>query len=134
MNCWFLSIIPKNCRNLTVKASSSVSKSPVLWIRIDFDRLDPVPDPGGQTRPTNNTKVKKFLVLSAVCSVVDHLDADPDSTYHPDADPDSDCYLMRIRMRIRILFDADPAPTFHPDKDPDPRFQIKAQTLEKVLR
>jgi hypothetical protein len=46
-----------------------------------------------------------------------HLDADPDSTYHPDADhadpdadPDSGClfdadpdfYSMRIWMRIRI--------------------------------
>ncbi len=37
-------------------------------------------------------------------SVVDphHLDADPDSTYHPDADPDYDFYLMRIRIRIFI--------------------------------
>ncbi len=44
-----------------------------------------------------------------------HLDADPDATYQPDADPD---------------------PTFHPDadSDPDPSFQIKAQTLEKVLK
>ncbi len=37
-------------------------------------------------------------------SVMDphHVDADPDSTYHPDADPDvdpeSDFYLMRIRI------------------------------------
>ncbi len=46
-----------------------------------------------------------------------HVDADPDSTYHPDADPDL---------------------TFHPDADPDPNpdpsFQIKAQTIEKVLK
>jgi hypothetical protein len=43
------------------------------------------------------------------------LDADPDSAFHPDADPDS---------------------TYHPDADPDsdPNFQIKAQTLEKVLK
>jgi hypothetical protein len=34
-----------------------------------------------------------------------HFDADPDSTYHPDADP-----------------------------NPDPSFQIKAQTLEKVMK
>jgi hypothetical protein len=34
-------------------------------------------------------------------------DADPDSTYHPDADPDA---------------------------DQDPRFQIKAETNEKVLK
>jgi hypothetical protein len=44
-----------------------------------------------------------------------HLDADPDSTYHPDADPN-----------------LDPDPTFHPDADsdpvPDPSVQIKAQT------
>ncbi len=35
-----------------------------------------------------------------------HIDADPDSTYHPDADPygapDSDFYLMRMRIRMRI--------------------------------
>ncbi len=35
-------------------------------------------------------------------------------------------------------FDADPDSTFHPDADlepePDPSFQIKAQTLEKVLK
>jgi hypothetical protein len=34
----------------------------------------------------------------------DHVDADPDLSFNPDADP-----------------------------DPDPSFQIKAQTLEKVL-
>jgi hypothetical protein len=48
------------------------------------------------------------------------LIADPDSAYHPDAEPD-----------------ADPDSTYHPDADPDPdldpSFQIKAQTLEKVL-
>jgi hypothetical protein len=40
-------------------------------------------------------------------SVVDphHVDADPDSTFHPDGDP---------------------------DPDPDPSFQIKAQTIEKA--
>jgi hypothetical protein len=32
------------------------------------------------------------------------------------------------------LFDADPDPTFHPDTDPDPSFQIKARTLDKVLK
>jgi hypothetical protein len=52
-------------------------------------------------------------------------------TYHPDADTDSDFYLMRI-----WIFIADPDPTFHPDADPypDPSIQIKAQTLEKVLK
>jgi hypothetical protein len=30
-------------------------------------------------------------------------------------------------------FDADPDPTFHFDVDPDPGFQIKDQSLEKVL-
>ncbi len=41
--------------------------------------------------------------------------------------------LVRIRMRIQILifFYTDPDQTFHPDADPS--FQIKAQTLEKVL-
>ncbi len=56
----------------------------------------------------------------------------------PDADPDPDFYLFRIRMRIRILnlFYADPDLTFHPDVDPapGPSFQIRAQTLEKVLK
>ncbi len=47
--------------------------------------------------------------IIASVSAVDphHVDADPDSTYHPDADPDA---------------------------DPDPSFRIKAQTLEKVLK
>ncbi len=40
-----------------------------------------------------------------------HVDADPDSTDHPDADPDYDF--------------ADPEPTFHPDADPDPDPSIK---------
>ncbi len=44
-----------------------------------------------------------------------HVDADPNSTYHPYADPDSDFY-----------------PDADADPDPDPSFQIKAQTLEKV--
>jgi hypothetical protein len=44
---------------------------------------------------------KSFLF----CSVVDphHLDADPDSIYHPDADSESDFYLMRMRIRLFIL-------------------------------
>ncbi len=29
-----------------------------------------------------------------------HVDADTDSTYHPDADPDFDVHLMRIRIYI----------------------------------
>jgi hypothetical protein len=41
-----------------------------------------------------------------VSSVVDlhHVDANQDSTYHPDADLGSDVYSMRIRMKIRIFF------------------------------
>ncbi len=66
-------------------------------------------------------------------SVVDpqHIDADPDSTYHPDADPHPD---------PGFLFNADADPdqdtTFHPDADPypDPSFQRKVQTPEKVLK
>jgi hypothetical protein len=46
-----------------------------------------------------------------------HIDANPDSTYHPDADSDADS---------TYLPDA--------DLDPDPNFQIKAQNLEKVLK
>ncbi len=46
------------------------------------------------------------------------LDADPDSTDHPDADPDY------------YLFDVDPDQTFHPDADPAPdpdtSFNVKA--------
>jgi hypothetical protein len=36
--------------------------------------------------------------------------------------------VMRIQMRIRNFFLA------NADPDPDPSFQIKAQTLEKVLK
>jgi hypothetical protein len=52
----------------------------------------------------NTLDAKQFFICT---SVVDphHVDADSDSTYHPDADP---------------------------DMDPGPRFQIKAQSLEKV--
>ncbi len=48
------------------------------------------------------------------CGIRIHLDADPDPAY---------------------FFDADSDPTFHfdADLDPDPRFQKKAQNLEKVL-
>ncbi len=55
--------------------------------------------------------------------IVADLDADPDSTYHPDAGPDSD---PNADPESDILFDADadadadPDPTFHPDADPDP--------------
>ncbi len=37
---------------------------------------------------------------------------------------------------FEFLFDADLDPSFHPDEDPDPdpSFQIKAQTLEEVLK
>jgi hypothetical protein len=57
-----------------------------------------------------------------------YVDADPDSTYHPDADPDAD-------PDYDFLFDADPVhPNVDPDPDPDPNPSIKkAQTLEKVL-
>ncbi len=48
-------------------------------------------------------------------------DADPDSDFLFDADPN-----------------ADPHSTFHPVADPDPNpdtsFQIKAQTIENVLK
>ncbi len=57
------------------------------------------------------------------------LDADPDSTNHPDADPDSDVYLIWMRRRIRIRIFTQ----MRSDPDPDPSFQIKAQSLEKVL-
>ncbi len=71
-----------------------------------------------------------------------HIDAvpdvDPDSTYHPDADPNSDFLCgSGCGSGSRFLFDADPDPTSHSDAesdpDPDPSFQIKDQTLEKVL-
>ncbi len=44
------------------------------------------------------------------------------------------------RSEFWFLFDPDPVPTFHPDADPDPNpdpdpnFQIKTQTLEKVIK
>jgi hypothetical protein len=80
-----------------------------------------------------------FLSYPA-CSAVDphHLDVDPDTdpelTDQPnaylDADPDSDFYLMRMRIRTGIrLF------TFmRIMQDPDTSLQVKAQTLEKVLK
>jgi type IV secretion system protein VirB6 len=56
-----------------------------------------------------------------------HFEADPDSNYIPDADAHPDPTFQP---------DPDPDPTSHPDADPDPdpSFQIKAQTLEKVLK
>jgi hypothetical protein len=52
------------------------------------------------------------------------LEADLDSTCHPDADLDSD-----------FLFDANPDPTSHPDADPDPYPSLKkVQILEKMLK
>ncbi len=45
------------------------------------------------------------------------------------------CALMQIRIRL-ITRDADPDKTYYPDADPDPdpNFQIKAQSVEKVLK
>ncbi len=74
--------------------------------------------------------------ITVPCSVVDlhHVDADQDSTYHPDEDPNADPYFYL--MRIQIFFDAivDFYPTFHQDADPDPdhRLQIKAQPLKSA--
>ncbi len=46
--------------------------------------------------------------------------------------------LMRIRCLSGFFFYADSDPTFHPHADPvpypGPNFQIKSQTLEKVLK
>jgi hypothetical protein len=43
--------------------------------------------------------------VSVPVSVVDphHIDADLDSTYHPDADPDADSDLNLMRIRIRVF-------------------------------
>ncbi len=77
--------------------------------------------------------------VKSQCPDPHQSDADPDedldSTYHPvadsDADPDSD-FLYDADA------DADPDLTFHPDADrdpdPDPSLQLKAQTVEKVLK
>ncbi len=50
--------------------------------------------------------------------------------HHPESDADSNLYLM--------LSGSGSGPTFHPAADPDPvsdpRFQIKAQTLEKGVK
>jgi hypothetical protein len=68
-----------------------------------------------------------------------HFDADPDLTYHPDADRDSviyadpvpNFYLMRMRIQIRIrLFTLMRIWILIQIRS----FQIKAQTLEKVLK
>jgi hypothetical protein len=65
------------------------------------------------------------LPLPVCSSVVDphHLDADPDSTYHPDADPDAD-------PESDFLFAVNP----DADTDPDPSFKKTAQTLETVQK
>jgi hypothetical protein len=54
-----------------------------------------------------------------------NFDADPSSACYFDPDPDPACH-----------FDVNPDPTLHfsADLDPDPRFQLKAQNLEKVLK
>jgi hypothetical protein len=60
-----------------------------------------------------------------------HVDADPDPAYHFDAD---------VEPNPAFNFGVDPEPDhiFHftadADPDPDPRFQIKTQNLEKVLK
>jgi hypothetical protein len=53
-----------------------------------------------------------------------HFYADPDSTFHPDANPDEDFFWMRIQIRLFTLMRTYPAPNF----------QIKSQTLEKMLK
>jgi hypothetical protein len=62
------------------------------------------------------------------CVDPQHIDADPDSTYHPDAELDADA-------DSDFLFDedpeADPDPTLCPDADPDPSSELKARILEK---
>ncbi len=67
------------------------------------------PASGGDERSWNRPGQRGTITkINNVCrgSVVDphHVDADTDSTYHPDADPDSDSdfYLIRIRIRIFI--------------------------------
>ncbi len=86
--------------------------------------------------------------LLLTTSIVDphHIDADPDSTYHPDAYPDSYFYLMRTLVAIlgpkKVSIsgpnpsNATPDPSFHPDADSQilGSFQIKGVTLEKVLK
>jgi hypothetical protein len=63
-----------------------------------------------------------FGEWTAMCSVVD--------LHHFDADPDSYFYLMRIRIRLRLL---NPDATFHPDADPylDPNYKKRLKPLKK---
>ncbi len=95
-----------------------------------------------------------FLSLEIYSGVGDpwHFSADSDPDPHLwlmdldlDLTPDTTSFLamilrmqMRVRMQILILIFVwcGSASTFHPDADPDPdpSFQIKAQTLEKVLK
>ncbi len=74
--------------------------------------------------PTAGPKLSLLPIYQGSASAVDphHVDADPDSTYHPDSDLDSD-----------FLFDAAPNPTFHPDADPDsqPSFNKRLKPLKK---
>jgi hypothetical protein len=41
-----------------------------IRIRIDFGRLDPDPDPGGQKRPIKLRKVTKLHIFCAGCSLL----------------------------------------------------------------
>jgi hypothetical protein len=66
-----------------------------------------------------------YAMRTDTVAVPHHFDDDQDPASHFDADPDPACH-----------FDADPDPACHIDAnlDPGPSFQIKAQTLEKVLK
>jgi hypothetical protein len=72
-------------------------------------------------------RIQIFIWGGSVCTV----DPDPPFLFDGEADPASD-------PTFHPDTSSDPNPTFHPDgnpdPDPDPSFQIKAQTLEKVLK
>ncbi len=62
-----------------------------------------------------------------------HLDADLDTTCHPDKDPDSDFYFMRIWIRIRLFnlmrIQVIKMMQIHADPEPDPQRWCQAYVL-----
>jgi hypothetical protein len=58
------------------------------------------------------------------------LDPDPDPAWDFDPDPDSGCNFDANRIRFGFL----PFTLMRIRPDPDPRFQIKIQNRQKVLK
>ncbi len=74
---------------------------------------------------------------------MDHFDADPDSTYHPDADPGFQVKAQTLETKIDQIgsfsiilachLQIDPDPAYHFHADPDPDFYLM-RTFTKMMR